>query len=242
MKTSNRRAQIASPMRSKFRPALAAGLVVLATVLALPAASVAEDSPGARQVAAQIAEAYGIGDFSKVEEIYFTFRLESPEKEIERRWVWYPKTGRVNAENESMIYNRNDQLNASEKRVDALFTNDEYWLLFPFHLVWDKGTTLTLSEDLVSSPLSGSELRMLTVQYGPAGGYTPGDAYDLFFEPGTYTVREWAYRPGGQPRPARLSAWAQPRDVMGFKFATEHESTGGFKISFPEIRIVRSPR
>ena len=66
-----------------------------------------------------------------------------------------------------------------KKVVDPGFFNDQYWLLLPFHLVWDAGGAV---EDAGKQKLrvgKGSAEKVV-LKYPSDVGYTPGDTWELY--------------------------------------------------------------
>ena len=116
------------------------------------------------------------------------------------------------------------------------FINDSYWLLFPLYAVWSDNTVSDHGE--AAMPVSGEPGRKLTVQYGDAGGYTPGDAYDLYLDPDTGRVAEWAFRKGGGTD-ARPAVWATPVELHGLLItrAFVGPEGSGFHLSFPVVEV-----
>ncbi|MFT5102541.1 MAG: hypothetical protein ACI86C_000181 [Candidatus Latescibacterota bacterium] len=56
-------------------------------------------------------------------------------------------------------------LDRIQMKYDASFTNDKYWLLAPFDLLWDEETTTTERENIIA-PISKDTLNELTLTYG----------------------------------------------------------------------------
>lgn len=190
----------------------------------------------AAEAAQKLAEAYGLKAFPAVKEIQFTFHAQLPDKKVERSWIWRPQLDEVTAVDSKTTYKRNSMTEADTK-LDAQFINDQYWLLFPLHLVWDEAITFTLAEEKVPGPISGDDFRKLTVKYGDVG-YTPGDAYDLYFDD-QYQVREWAYRKGGVKEPTRISTWEDYENFEGLKISTNHEGPEKFRVWFTGIEVTQ---
>lgn len=191
----------------------------------------------ARMVADKIAEEHGISNWGAVSHVKFSFvaTLPGADEPLKRSWIWSPKTGEVELVDSDYTYN-NQSLKEADRKTDAMFINDSFWLLFPFHLVWDKGVVLTLSEGPKEAPVSGKPLRMLTVQYPREGGYTPGDAYDVYFDE-NHRVAEWAYRKGGEGEPKVVSTWEDYKDLGGVTIATDHKGPKGFRIEIKDLEI-----
>lgn len=177
-----------------------------------------------------IAQAYGIEHFDEIESISFTFNASVNEKLIERTWKWYPRlnTVKYKSDNGLVSYIRKDPdlLTAEIRAVDSRFINDIYWLLFPFHIIWDEGTDITVEEN-AELPVGEGTATRVTVRYPREGGYTPGDVYELYVDQ-DFTIREWVYRRGGASEPTRVTTWE------------DHRKSGPLLISF--VRIGDSDR
>ena len=119
-------------------------------LLILPATSWAQQRP---PIAEQIAKTYGLDSFGQIEGIRYTFNAELPGVELSRTWEWNPKTDTVSYEGKDkegkpikVTYQRSQlssQSDAIKNEIEPSFTNDQYWLLFPFHIVWDSSATVT---------------------------------------------------------------------------------------------------
>jgi len=66
--------------------------------------------------------------------------------------------------------------------IDANFLNDQYWLLLPFHVIWDTSATVT-DEGMQKLPLGNGSGEKLVVKYPSDGGYSPGDTWDVYAAP-----------------------------------------------------------
>ena len=187
--------------------------------------------------AEKIANANGIEHWNDVSEINFTFNVDRGENHFERSWSWNPKTDAVTmtSANDTVAYNRK-QMDSITKKTDGAFVNDSYWLLAPYKLVWDEGTTLSeVSKEI--APISNDSLHKLTITYGNEGGYTPGDAYDFFYDD-AFMVREWVFRKGNNPEPSMVTTFEDYQDYNGLKLATMHkDSIGAFKLYFTNISV-----
>jgi hypothetical protein len=111
--------------------------------------------------------------------------------------------------------------------VDPAFINDQYWLLFPFHLVWDAGATVE-DAGMQRLPSGKGSARRVVVKY-PSGGYTPGDTWEPYV--GTDgRIRELVFRGGGPGVPKLLtSTWADHKKVGPLLIALDHPSTADGK-------------
>ena len=103
-------------------------------------------------IADQIAKTYGIDSWGQVEAIRYTFALDAGKLKLHRSWVWEPKTDTITYDGPDksgkplkVTYSRAQLASQSafvKEAVDPGFFNDQYWLLFPFHLIWDTGATV----------------------------------------------------------------------------------------------------
>ena len=185
----------------------------------------------------QIANANGYENWKDVSELAFTFNVDRGENHFDRSWIWNPKTGAVSmfSAADTISYNRS-QMDSLTLKTDAAFINDKYWLLAPFQMVWDEGITFSEKENAVA-PISKDTLNQLTIVYGNEGGYTPGDAYDFFYDK-NYKIKEWNYRQGNTKAPSMSTTWEDYENFNGIEIAKMHkDSTGGFKLYFSNISV-----
>ena len=197
----------------------------------------AQASENPQTVAEKIAANSGIEKWDDIALVKFTFTAEVPakDKSISRTWLWSPKSGTVQYVDANYTYNRNI-LNGADRTRDAMFVNDSFWLLFPFNLVWTEGLELTLGDGPVKSPIAGTPMGMLTVQFPDEGGYTPGDAYDVFYD-ADFRIQEWIFRKGGQSEPSLISTWERYQDFSGISIATDRKGPSGFRLQIKDILI-----
>ena len=191
----------------------------------------------------RVAEAYGIKSFGQIEQIRYTFNVQKGSKRVSRYWVWQPKTDQVmfkSAPNaEPIVYNRKDIPVAKQdnlKKIDGWFINDNYWLLFPIRAAWDTQATV---EDIGPTrlPIGSGEARCVVVSYPSEGGYTPGDAYDLFLDNNDRII-QWVYRRGGSKEPTRITTWEDHRQVGPLLLALNHYgSDKNFHVWFTDVAV-----
>jgi len=183
-------------------------------------------------VAEKIANAHGFENWKNVSEISFTFFGK-------RHWTWQPKSNDVKLINETdtISYNRKN-MDSTVIKYDRAFVNDKFWLLIPFQLVWDDGATI--SEPIkTEAPISKTEMNKITLLYTSDGGYTPGDAYDIYFED-DYIIKEWAFRKGNKPEAGLINTFENYQDFSGLKLALDHKKSEGdwnLKLSNIEVAI-----
>jgi hypothetical protein len=192
-----------------------------------------------QEIGHQIAAANGIDHFSKVRLLEFIFNIQrDTAAPSNRHWQWFPKTNEVVfiTDSSTTRFKRNDTTTGELKKLNAQFTNDEYWLLYPFHLSWDSGFEL-LDSSMKVAPISGKSLRKITTKYNDKDGFTPRDMYDLFVDENK-RIQEWAYHKAGAAEPSLITTWENYKDFNGLQLAQEHKSKDGkFHLWFTGIQI-----
>jgi len=188
-------------------------------------------------IAEKIANAHGFENWNTVSEIAFTFNVDKDSTHFERSWAWKPKT------NDVRLISNLDTIHYNRKNVDSLsvkadqgFINDKFWLLAPFQLVWDSGTTIT-EPTQEKAPISETLLNKITLVYAIEGGYTPGDAYDFYYDD-NYRIKEWVYRKGNAEAPSMITSFENYKDFNGIKIALEHIKKGdNWNLNFTNIQV-----
>ncbi len=191
----------------------------------------------AENTAEKIARANGFDVWKNVSEIAFTFNVDRGENHFDRSWVWKPKTEDVRfmSAKDTLNYNRL-KMDSLTMKTDRAFINDKYWLLAPYQIMWDEGTSFSEKENVVS-PISKDTLNQLTIVYGNDGGYTPGDAYDFFYDK-NYKIKEWNYRQGNSEAVSMSTTWEDYENFKGLEIAKMHkDSTGNLKLYFTNISV-----
>ncbi len=188
-----------------------------------------------------IAESYGLENFGEVEKIQYTFNVKLGEKQISRFWIWEPHINKVTFKGmdyqEAITYNRSEIVRTESnklKKIDAWFINDNYWLLFPYHVAWDTNAKV---EDIGSKqlPMGDGNARCVVVTYPATGGYTPGDVYDLYLDD-QYRLTQWVYRRAGSEKPTRISTWDDYRRVGPLTLSLNHQGEDqNFRVWFTNV-------
>jgi hypothetical protein len=232
---------MSNPSRVTIIHLLALGVLVLA------ATSWAQSRP---PIAAQIAKAYGLDSFGQIDGIRYTFNAEFPGVKLAQAWEWNPKTGQISYEGKDsagkpvkVTYLRS-QLSSQPANVkdvvDPAFNNDQYWLVFPFHVVWDTSANVT-DEGMQKLPLGGGSATRVVVKYPPnAGGNSPGDTWELYVGK-DYRVEQFIFRRGGSKKPSVVIAtWAGYKKAGPLLVATDHRGTADGKplrITFSDVSV-----
>ena len=201
--------------------------------------NIASAQVDAKEVAQKVANAYGFKHFKNVASLSYTFNVKRDTfPATARSWKWKVKENIVTmiTPKETVTYRRDTIQSAAMKNIDGKFINDQYWLLFPYHLVWDAGTSITLQSATVS-PISKKLNHVLTIKYNDKDGYTPGDAYDLYIDE-NYKIKEWSYRKGNAEKPSLTTTWQENEDFGKIKIATNHlNADGKFRIWFTGVEV-----
>lgn len=188
-------------------------------------------------IAEKIAKANGFENLKNVTQINFTFNVDKDTTHFERSWSWKPKTGEVTliSGKDTISYNRKS-VDSISLKADKGFINDKFWLLAPFQLVWDSGTSI--SEPITEeAPISKTQLNKITLTYSSEGGYTPGDAYDFYFGD-DFIVKEWIFRRGNAKEPTMMASWENYQDFNGVKIALEHKKPKeNWKLYFTNVEV-----
>ncbi len=212
-------------------------IILFLAILVLSIATINAQN-AATDIAKKVASAYGIENYKNAKVITFTFNVKRDTTVTFRSWKWNVVDNIITmtTTKETVTYKRDTIQSAAMKSVDQKFINDQYWLIFPFHLIWDTGTTLT-TKDNQPSPISKKEQTVLTVQYNNKDGYTPGDAYDLYLD-NKFMITEWSYRKGGAEKPSLSTTWQDMQTMKGLNIATNHKSADGkFGIYFTGVTV-----
>ena len=188
----------------------------------------------------QIAKAYGIDSYGQIEAIRYTWNGEIPGVfKLAHIWEWEPKTGKISYEGKDkegktvkVAYpssELNSQPDTVKNVVEPAFVNDNYWLLFPFHAYWDTSATVT-DKGMHKLPVGTGLAKLVEVKYpAEAGGYTPGDTWELYVGKDN-RVQQMVYHRGGPTKPSLVIAtWAGYKKAGPLLISTEHRGTADGK-------------
>lgn len=186
----------------------------------------------------KIAEAHGYEQWQNVTEFQFRFGGSEDDANSGRAWKWNPKTNDVvmMTAQDTIAYNRTN-LDSLAMKADPAFINDKFWALIPFQLIWDEGLTVSEPVD-AEGPVTLQDLKKVTMTYGSEGGYTPGDAYDLYIDD-YFVIREWSFRKGNSPEPSLSNTFENYGDYNGIKVAKDHKfGEGDRNLLIRDVKVV----
>jgi len=213
-----------------MRKASRISVIALLAGALLPAAGSAQQRPG---IAEQIAKTYGIDSWGQVEGLRYTFHIDAgPKLRFSRSWVWEPKTNQITYEGPDkagkpvkVTYSRAQlasQSDAVKNEIDAAFFNDQYNLLFQFHLIWDTAATVE-DAGMAKLPLRKGKARKVVTKYPSEGGFTPGDTWELYVAPDG-RIQELLFRHGGPTKPSVfIAAYLDHKKAGPLLFALNHK-------------------
>lgn len=212
-------------------------LIVCSVLCTLPAASGAQTRPAALE---KIAKAYGLDSWSQVEAIRYTWNGEITGLfKAAHVWEWEPKTNKVSYEGTDkegkpvkatfVLSQLNSAPDDVKNQIAPSFVNDNYWLIFPFHAYWDTSARVTDNGMKKLPQGTGSATQVVVIYPAEAGGYTPGDTWELFVGPNS-RVKQMVYHRGG-PKPPQLviASWTGYKKAGPILFSTEHRGTADGK-------------
>ena len=188
----------------------------------------------------QIAKTYGLDSFGKIEAIRYTWNGEITGLfKASHAWEWEPKTGKISYQGKDKdgkpvkVTYIQSQLNSQsddvKNQIEPSFVNDNYWLLFPLHAYWDTSATVT-DQGMQKLPIGTGSATLVSVKYpAEAGGYTPGDTWDLYVGKDN-RVEQFVYHRGG-PKPPQLvtATWTGYKKAGPLLISTEHRGTADGK-------------
>jgi hypothetical protein len=209
---------------------LVTGLLILAS------SSWAQTRP---PIVEKLAKTYGLDSWDQVQAIRYSFNLTFPGVNLSRSWEWEPKTGKVTYEGKDkegkpvkITYMRSElssQPDTVKNEIEPGFVNDNYWLLLPFHIYWDTSANVT-DEGMQKLPMGGGSAEKVVVKYpAEAGGYTPGDTWEVYVGKDN-RIEQMVYHRGGPKKPSLVTAkWAGYKKAGPLLFSTDHPGTADGK-------------
>jgi hypothetical protein len=211
-------------------------LLLIFGLLVLAATSWAQQH---NPITEKLAKTYGLDSWDQVEAVRYTWNGEVTGLfKASRTWTWEPKTNKVTFEGvdkdgkpQKVTYLRSELSSQPDavKKVDSGFINDNYWALFPFHAYWDTSATVT-EQSMQKLPIGTGSADLVSVKYpSEAGGYTPGDTWNLYVGKDN-RIEVLEFHHGGVAKPSLVIAtWAGYKKAGPLLFPTEHRGTADGK-------------
>jgi len=225
-------------------------LAFMVMTLVLTASSCTKERPRpSLPIHEQIAKTYGLDSFGQIVAIRYTWNAEFPGVNLSRSWEWEPKTGKISYEGKDkdgkpvkVTYMRSELSSLPEavrNEVDPAFQNDNYWLLFPFHVSWDTSANVQ-DKGNQSLPLGNGSAELVSVKYPSEGGYTPGDTWDLYVGKDN-RVEQFVYHRGGSKKPSVVIAtWEGYKKAGPVLISTDHHGTADgnpLRVFFTDVSV-----
>jgi len=198
----------------------------------------------------KVAKTYGLDSWDQVDAVRYTFNVQFPGVTLARSWTWEPKTNQITFEGKDkdgkpvkVTYNANQlssQPDNVKNEVEPGFVNDNYWFLLPFHVYWDTSATVT-DEGMQKLPIGTGSADKVVVKYPTeAGGYTPGDTWDLYIGKDN-RIEAMVYHRGGPTKPSLvIASWTGYKKAGPLLVSTEHRGTadgGPLHIFFTNVAV-----
>ena len=170
--------------------------------------------------------------------------MKLKDKNIQRDWRWDVANDRVTLfkDGEAAVVVTQPMQQApgrskAEDKANQQFINDSYWLLFPFQLVWSNPNVEEAG--WAKLPIVTEDKKFhpkFTAQWPDEGGYTPGDAYDLYTD-GSGRIVQWVFRRGGGEK-GRPATWDEHAQLGPIVVSLEHTNAdGSFRLWFTDVSI-----
>src|SRR5215467_12407482 len=188
----------------------------------------------------KVAKVYGLDSYDNIEAVRYTWSIDIPGLfKATHKWEWEPKTGKISFESTDKegkpvkVAYDSSQLNSQpdqvKNEVEPAFVNDNYWLLFPFHAYWDKSATIT-NEGAKKLPIGTGSATLVSVKYPKeAGGFTPGDTWDLYVGADN-RIEYLVFHHGGNAKPSLVTAtWTGYKKAGPLLVSTEHRGNADGK-------------
>jgi len=116
------------------------------------------------------------------------------------------------------------QPDAVRKEIDPAFINDNYPLLFPLKAYCDTGATV-IDQGTYNLPVGNGSAELVAVKYlAQAGGYTPGDTWQLYVGKDN-RIDYIVYVSGGSKPSLFYGTNAEHKKAVPLLIATEHRGT-----------------
>lgn len=189
------------------------------------------------ELARTVANAHGLADWPSVEQLEFTFGI-AKDSSRSRHWQWNVPAGEVTRTigDDSQTIQLAELTSGEDKKIHRQFINDTFWFIFPFSMAWSNPEVTDHGMTDIQTKTGIESRRKITAQWPTEGGYTPGDAYDIFLDEDNLMVA-WTFRKGGKAN-GKLTLWTEPRQLGPLTITTERRDVKGSVIlNFTDIRL-----
>lgn len=189
--------------------------------------------------------ALGTQRLTDVQELRFTMNKEQQgHPAVLRTWIWRPNDGVLTriVDGERLSFRMGAPVDGPQRRADAEFIEDSFWLAPQMHLQWAAASLVVSDEGQKALPIGHGYAHKLVVNYpNTAGGYTPGDSYDLYLD-SQGRVLAFTYRQGGSPAEPLTASFSSYSKMGPLELATERHSVDGtLHIRFSELGLTLAP-
>ena len=184
----------------------------------------------------KVAKTYGLDSWDQVDAVRYTWNGEITGLfKASHAWTWEPKTNQITFEGKDkegkpikVTYNATElssQPDNVKNEVEPSFVNDNYWFLLPFHVYWDTSATVT-DKGMQKLPIGTGSADLVSVKYpAEAGGYTPGDTWDLYIGKDN-RIEAMVYHRGGPKKPSEvICTWTGYKKAGPLLISAEHRGT-----------------
>lgn len=191
-----------------------------------------------RDIHVRVAEAYGFEGFDQIETIRYTLNVRQNERRFQRSWIWHVKADSV-VYNDVFRYSRQDstlRLNTDNAQIDRWFYNDMTWLLFPFHLMWDKNKRIVEADGPQPLPTGEDSAQKISVIFS-GGGVLLDEVFHLYIGEDDRIVA-WIYHAGGAEEATEVTSWEDHQDLGPITLSLDRNSPDGrYRVWFTDVGV-----
>lgn len=189
-----------------------------------------------------LAVAYGVEQWPLFERLQFTFNVDrGPDQPgVARSWDWdiVGDTATRTVDGQSVTVEAVSAMDAprdeAATQAHRQFINDSYWLLFPFQLAWSNPTVTEAGGAPLPIGEEPTPALKLICTWPDEGGYTPGDAYDLYLG-NDGLIAQWVFRKGGAET-GSPATWENHAKLGPIIVSLDHRNREGLKfLYFTEV-------
>jgi hypothetical protein len=183
--------------------------------------------------ASPLVDPAGTDHLEEVERLSFSLVFLGAGGREEHAWAWRPATGEVagSAAGGGHTFVLGAARTEEDRWWEERFLADTFWLSPALHVTWAAGGGAALEDDGPDARYGGA--RRVTLRYPPdAGGYSPGDAHELWVD-GDGELVAWSWRPHAGA-PALTATFEASVQVGPLRIATLRRVEGA---DLREVRV-----